>query len=62
MIFFHEPEFVWFFLVYVYFGKITILKIWELISLGGLKTHFGKLAPKWCILGMKKIVLIDIML
>ena len=31
------------------FGKITILKIWELISLGGLKTHFGKLALKWCI-------------
>ena len=26
------------------FGKIAILKIWELISLGGIKTHFGKLA------------------
>ena len=26
------------------FGKITILKIWELVSLGGVKTHFGKLA------------------
>ena len=25
------------------FGKIVILKIWELISLGGAKTHFGKL-------------------
>ena len=31
------------------FGKIAILKIWELISLGGVKTHFGKLALKWCI-------------
>jgi hypothetical protein len=28
------------------FGKITILKIRELISLGGLKTHLGKLALK----------------
>ena len=25
------------------FGKLAILKIWELISLGGVKTHFGKL-------------------
>ena len=25
------------------FGKMTILKIWELIFLGGVKTHFGKL-------------------
>ena len=31
------------------FGKIAILKIWELISLGDVKTHFGKLALKWCI-------------
>ena len=31
------------------FGKITILKIWELVSLGDVKTHFGKLAMKWCI-------------
>ena len=31
------------------FGKIDILKIWELISLGGVKNHFGKLALKWCI-------------
>ena len=29
--------------------KIAILKIWELVSLGGGKTHFGKLALKWCI-------------
>ena len=28
------------------FGKIAILKIWELISLGGAKTHFGKIALK----------------
>ena len=28
------------------FGKITILKIRELISLGSVKTHFGKLALK----------------
>ena len=28
------------------FGKISILKIWELISLGGAKTHFGKIALK----------------
>ena len=31
------------------FVKITILKIWELVSLGGVKIHFGKLAMKWCI-------------
>ena len=36
------------------FGKITILKIWELISLGGVKTHFGKLALKWCIFRHEK--------
>ena len=29
------------------FGKIAILKIWELIFLGDVKTHFGKLALKW---------------
>ena len=28
------------------FGKITILKILELIFLGGVKIHFGKLALK----------------
>jgi hypothetical protein len=28
------------------FGKLTILKIYELLSLGGVKTHFGKLALK----------------
>ena len=28
------------------FGKIAILKIWELVSLGGAKTHFGKIALK----------------
>ena len=31
------------------FGKMTIMKILDLISLGGVKTHFGKLALKWCI-------------
>ena len=31
------------------FGKITILKKWGLVSTGGAKTHFGKLAMKWCI-------------
>ena len=36
------------------FGKLTILKIWELICLGGLKTHFGKLALKWCIFRHEK--------
>ena len=30
------------------FGKITVLKIWELITLGSVKTHFGKIALKWC--------------
>ena len=36
------------------FGKIAILKIWELISLGDVKTHFGKLALKWCIFRHEK--------
>ena len=36
------------------FGTITILKKWELISLGGLKTHFSKLALKWCIFRHEK--------
>ena len=36
------------------FGKIAIFKIWELVSLVGAKTHFGKIALKWCISGMKK--------
>ena len=45
------------------FGKIFILKTWELISLGYVKTHFGKLALKWCSFGHeKKKVLTDIML
>ena len=35
-------------------GKIAILTIWELVSLGGTKTHFGKIALKWCISDMKK--------
>ena len=43
------------------FGKITILKIWELVSLGGVKTHFGKLAMKWCIFRHdKKMILTNI--
>ena len=29
-----------------YFGKMVILKIWALVSLGGAKTHFGKIALK----------------
>ena len=28
------------------FEKKNILKMWELISLGDVKTHFGKLAMK----------------
>ena len=36
------------------FWRILILKIWELISLGGVKTHFGKLALKWCIFSHEK--------
>ena len=36
------------------FGKITILKILELIFLGGVKIHFGKLALKWCIFRQEK--------
>ena len=36
------------------FGKIAILEIWELISLGGVKTHFGKLDLKWCIFRHEK--------
>ena len=45
------------------FGKIAILKIWELISSGDVKTHFGKLALKWCIFRHeKKNILTDIML
>ena len=36
------------------FGKRAILKIWELIFLGGVKTHF-KLALKWCIFRHEKI-------
>ena len=29
-----------------FFGKIVILKKWELVSLGGAKTYFGKIAQK----------------
>ena len=36
------------------FGKIAILKIWELISLWDVKTYFGKLALKWCIFRHEK--------
>ena len=28
------------------FGKIAILKSWDMFSLGGPKTHFGKIALK----------------
>jgi hypothetical protein len=38
------------------FEKIAILKLWELVSLGGAKTHFGEMALKWCNSGMKKNV------
>ncbi len=34
---------------------MAILKIWDLISLEGVKTHFGKLALKWCIFRHEKI-------
>ena len=44
------------------FEKVAILKIWELIFLGGLKTHFGKLALIWCIFRHEKNVLSDIIL
>ena len=45
------------------FGKITILKIWELFFLGDVKTHFGKLAMKWCIFRHdKKMILTNIKL
>ena len=36
------------------FGKIAILKIWELISLWDVKTYIGKLALKWCIFRHEK--------
>ena len=36
------------------FENIAILKIWELVSFGGGKTHFGKLALKWCIFWHEK--------
>ena len=39
-----------------YFGKIVILKIWELVSLEGAKTHFGKIALKRCIFRHEKKV------
>ena len=42
------------------FGKIAILKVWELISLGDVRTHFGKLALKWCIFRHEKNILTDI--
>ena len=35
-------------------GKTAFLKIWELISLGSVKTDFGKLALKWCIFWNEK--------
>ena len=44
------------------FGKLAILKIWELISFGKIKTHFGKIALKWCICRHEIIFLTDIML
>ena len=31
------------------FEKIPILKIWQLVSFWGVKTHFGFLPLKWCI-------------
>ena len=42
------------------FGKIAILKTWELISLGGVKTYFGKVALKWCIFSNEKNIITDI--
>ena len=36
------------------FEKIFILKIWELVSIWGVKTHFGLLPPKWCIFSHEK--------
>ena len=37
------------------FGKIAFLKIWELVSLGGVKTHFGK---QWCIFRHEKKIIL----
>ena len=42
------------------FGKKAILKTWELISLGGVKTYFGKVALKWCIFSNEKNIITDI--
>ena len=36
------------------FGKIAILKRWELVSLGDAKTHFGKIALLQCIFRHEK--------
>ena len=36
------------------FEKIANLKIWELVSFWGVKSHFGKLALKWCIFRQEK--------
>ena len=44
------------------FGKMTILKIWVLVSLGGVKTHFGKLAMKWCIFRHEKRKILTIIM
>ena len=44
------------------FEKVSILKIWELVSLVGVKTHFCKIALKWCISDMKKIFVANIMM
>ena len=45
------------------FEKIAILKTQELVSFWGVKTHFGKLALKWCIFRHeKKKILTNIML
>ena len=37
------------------YEKIAILKTQELVSFWGIKTHFGKIALKWCIFRHKKI-------
>ena len=45
------------------FGKRGILKTWELVSLGGAKIHFGKIAMKWYTFRHeKKMFLTNIML
>ena len=42
-----------------FFEKIAILKIWELVSFWGVKTHFGKIPLKWSIFRHEKIIFLQ---